>query len=142
MEDFQIPENLSRFAVRHGMWGFVQKMVPACNAFIAERRGAGIAPDAQDPNAFGADGATAAAAHSPILPPAAAAAGKPVVVRHVHSASDLQARTEIGNLKRVASAVVAGSMLIALGGLGRQQQLETAERRRRLKAERRARVTQ
>lgn len=37
-EDFGIPENLARFAVRHGMGGFVANMVPHMNDFILERR--------------------------------------------------------------------------------------------------------
>lgn len=37
-EQFKIPENLSRFAVRHGMAGFVKKMAPAVKAFVAARR--------------------------------------------------------------------------------------------------------
>ena len=37
-EQFKIPENLSRFAVRHGMAGFVKKMGPAVTAFVAARR--------------------------------------------------------------------------------------------------------
>lgn len=37
-EQFKIPEKLSRFAVRHGMAGFVKKMAPAVEAFVAARR--------------------------------------------------------------------------------------------------------
>ncbi len=37
-EQFKIPENLARFAVRHGMSGFVKKMGPAVCEFVAERR--------------------------------------------------------------------------------------------------------
>lgn len=37
-EQFKIPENLSRFAVRHGMAGFVKKMGPAVSDFVAARR--------------------------------------------------------------------------------------------------------
>lgn len=37
-EDFKIPEHLARFAVKHGMWGFVQKMAKAMPAFVAARR--------------------------------------------------------------------------------------------------------
>lgn len=33
-----IPERLARFAVRHGMWGFVKKMGPCSREFIKERR--------------------------------------------------------------------------------------------------------
>ena len=37
-EQFKIPENLARFAVRHGMTGFVKKMGPAVEQFVADRR--------------------------------------------------------------------------------------------------------
>ncbi len=37
-EGFKIPENLARFAVRHGMSGFVGKMGPEVVKFVAERR--------------------------------------------------------------------------------------------------------
>lgn len=37
-EDFKIPENLARFAVRHGMWGFVKKMANNLPRFVAMRR--------------------------------------------------------------------------------------------------------
>ena len=37
-EQFKIPENLARFAVRHGMTGFVKKMGPAVREFVACRR--------------------------------------------------------------------------------------------------------
>jgi hypothetical protein len=37
-EQFKIPENLARFAVRHGMTGFVKKMGPAVQEFVAARR--------------------------------------------------------------------------------------------------------
>lgn len=53
-EQFKIPENLSRFAVRHGMWGFVKKMNQSVPAFVAARRARGIPSNAHDPSAFGA----------------------------------------------------------------------------------------
>jgi hypothetical protein len=37
-EDFKIPENLARFAVRHGMTSFVKKMASGVRGFIDERR--------------------------------------------------------------------------------------------------------
>ena len=37
-EQFKIPENLARFAVRAGMTGFVKKMGPAVKLFVDERR--------------------------------------------------------------------------------------------------------
>lgn len=51
-EDFGIPENLARFAVRHGMGGFVSNMVPHMNAFVQERR-TRCNPYETDPHAYG-----------------------------------------------------------------------------------------
>lgn len=52
-EDFKIPENLARFAVKAGMAGFVKKMAPAVRAFVKERRARGVAPTAHDALAYG-----------------------------------------------------------------------------------------
>lgn len=52
-EDFGIPENLARFAVRHGMGGFVQNMVPYMKLFVEERRGR-CKPTEVDCMAYGA----------------------------------------------------------------------------------------
>lgn len=53
-EDFGIPENLARFAVRHGMLGFVGKMVPYVKQFVIDRRSR-CKPTGKDPNAYGSD---------------------------------------------------------------------------------------
>jgi hypothetical protein len=55
-EQFKILENLARFAVRHGMWGFVKNLSEQTPVFIASRRAKGVAPDAEDPTAFGFGG--------------------------------------------------------------------------------------
>lgn len=52
-EQFKIPENLARFAVRHGMWGFVRKMSERVPAFVQERRSR-VDPLAIDEEAYGA----------------------------------------------------------------------------------------
>lgn len=51
-EDFKIPERLARFAVRHGMAGFVKGMIPAVQRFVAERR-LRCDPHADDLASFG-----------------------------------------------------------------------------------------
>lgn len=53
-EQFKIPENLARFAVRHGMWGFVRNMTQAVPSFVAERRSRGVPSSSADPSAYGA----------------------------------------------------------------------------------------
>ena len=37
-EDFKIPEKMARFAVRHGMAGFVKKMGAGVHPFVEARR--------------------------------------------------------------------------------------------------------
>lgn len=37
-EDFKIPEKMARFAVRHGMAGFVKKMSHGVHPFVEARR--------------------------------------------------------------------------------------------------------
>lgn len=51
-EDFGIPENLAKFTVRHGMAGFVQKMLPHVPVFVADRRSR-CQPTEADPRAYG-----------------------------------------------------------------------------------------
>ena len=51
-EQFKIPENLARFAVRHGMWGFVRSLSTKTAQFVAARRER-VAADARDPRAYG-----------------------------------------------------------------------------------------
>ena len=53
-EQFKIPENLARFAVRHGMWGFVRNMTQAVPSFVAARRSKGVPSTSPDPSAYGA----------------------------------------------------------------------------------------
>lgn len=53
-EDFGIPENLARFAVKHGMVGFVKKMGGGVKRFVEDRREArGVGAHEQDPQAYG-----------------------------------------------------------------------------------------
>eukprot|EP00191_Tetraselmis_sp_GSL018_P013785 CAMPEP_0177580536 /NCGR_PEP_ID=MMETSP0419_2-20121207/1614_1 /TAXON_ID=582737 /ORGANISM="Tetraselmis sp., Strain GSL018" /LENGTH=575 /DNA_ID=CAMNT_0019069413 /DNA_START=243 /DNA_END=1968 /DNA_ORIENTATION=+ len=51
-ENMKVPEKLARFAVRHGMWGFVKKMGPCTRSFLQKRR-KHVDPFETDPMAFG-----------------------------------------------------------------------------------------
>jgi hypothetical protein len=53
MEAFKIPERLARFAVRHGMWGFVRKLASTVPQYVAARRKR-AGPHDVDPTAYGA----------------------------------------------------------------------------------------
>jgi hypothetical protein len=53
-EQFKIPENLARFAVKHGMWGFVKKLASTVPVYVEARRKRGVDPAADDPQAYGA----------------------------------------------------------------------------------------
>mmetsp|Transcript_30897 Transcript_30897/g.87452 ORF Transcript_30897/g.87452 Transcript_30897/m.87452 type:complete len:493 (+) Transcript_30897:757-2235(+) len=72
-ENMKVPERLARFAVRHGMWGFVKKMGPSTRQFLNERRSRAD-PFEQDPGAFGHEGSSGSAPESPATPPAVAKA--------------------------------------------------------------------
>jgi len=52
-EQFKIPENLARFAVKHGMWGFVKKLASTVPLYVEARRKR-VDPGADDPEAYGA----------------------------------------------------------------------------------------
>jgi len=52
-EDFKIPERLARFAVRHGMWGFIRKLASTVPQYVAARRKR-VPSYAADPQAYGA----------------------------------------------------------------------------------------
>lgn len=51
-EQMKIPENLSRFAVKHGMWGFVRKLSSETPKFVEGRRKR-CDPYQADPQAYG-----------------------------------------------------------------------------------------
>lgn len=110
MEDFKISENLSRFAVKCGMWGYIKQMTPELARFVAARRARGVAPSARDPAAFGAPSNAAGGGDAAAAPPGG--------IGQRSRSTGMLSRTlsrHRPTLKRVASAVVAGSMLVALG---------------------------
>jgi len=52
-EQFKISENLARFAVKHGMWGFVKKLASTVPVYVEARRKR-VVPEEDDPQAYGA----------------------------------------------------------------------------------------
>jgi hypothetical protein len=122
MEDFKIPENLSRFAVKCGMWGFIKQMAPHMTRFINERRDRGVHPDKRDPFAFGAPSATSEA-----TPGTTSSTAR---VHHSMSDGSLGSQRR-STLRKVASAVVAGSMLLALGNVTARSSETNFKRRAR-----------
>lgn len=52
-EQFKISENLARFAVKHGMWGFVKKLASTVPVYVEARRKR-VDPHEDDPQAYGA----------------------------------------------------------------------------------------
>lgn len=53
-EQFKIPENLARFAVKHGMWSFVKKLASTVPTYVEARRKRGVGSEQQDSQAYGA----------------------------------------------------------------------------------------
>jgi hypothetical protein len=52
-EQLKVPENLARFAVRHGMWGFVRSLSDHVPKFVSARRARGVQPSMHDPQVGG-----------------------------------------------------------------------------------------
>ncbi|KAI3429771.1 hypothetical protein D9Q98_010084 [Chlorella vulgaris] len=131
-EDFRINERLARFAVRHGMAGFVKGMVPAVEAFVAERRQR-VQPFAEDPSSFGrrlltsspappqlpttpltADKAAGAAANGPCYASELSTAGSESGYSFEDSASE-RSRGGACPLSRPSSMRRLGAMMFASG---------------------------
>lgn len=96
-EQFKIPENLARFAARHGMWGFVQNLSRKVPEFVAQRRKR-CAPDAVDALAYGAKESKVAAEAA-----ALAACGGGVISRVPSSASSLSRCASSASCRGAAS---------------------------------------
>lgn len=110
-EDFGIPENLARFAVRHGMAGFVSKMVPVVKEFVAERR-TRIGSYNPDPNAYGA-GITPLMLSGSI--PAAPSSGEATATAGTAAAELERSPSAPARLMRSSSVRGFGYMLLASG---------------------------
>lgn len=121
-----------RFAVRHGMAGFVKGMVPAVEAFVAERRQR-VQPFAEDPSSFGrrlltsspappqlpttpltADKAAGAAANGPCYASELSTAGSESGYSFEDSASE-RSRGGACPLSRPSSMRRLGAMMFASG---------------------------
>jgi hypothetical protein len=116
-EDFGIPENLARFAVRHGMAGFVGKMVPEVKEFVKERR-ARCDPYQQDSQAYGA-GLTplmrsGSGSSLPGTPKGGASGGSPAALGDGVAAAPAAASGS-GGMLRSSSVRGFGYMLLASG---------------------------
>lgn len=155
-EQFKIPENLARFAVKHGMWGFVKKLASTVPLYVeARRKRVGMYDD--DPDAYGAG-----AVPNPPLPAplhhsdsafslASMGSGSfggsdcgsddSASCRHGHLSSKQSSR----RVRGVATMLVAGGLALALGarssgsssarsaqGKGRQQRKGKGYRRHHL----------
>lgn len=116
-EDFGIPENLARFAVRHGMAGFVGKMVPEVKKFVKERR-TRCGPYQPDPQAYGAGVTPIMRAESLSSPSTPRAGGDNVANPNSVSFEDgapPSASGERGGMLRSSSVRGFGYMLLASG---------------------------
>jgi hypothetical protein len=103
-EQFKIHEHLARFAVRHGMWGFVRCMADHVPQFVAGRRQR-CAPSGQDPAAYGAG-----CAPNPPEP----AGGSSAAADAAAAASEVR---EVREVRALASPGSSAS-LVSLGGGG------------------------
>jgi hypothetical protein len=124
-EDFGVPEHLARFAVRHGMPGFVSKVPAAMRAYVDARRagGAPAPPPAPPPLPPRAAPAAPASGGSPPWPPALSRAPSAASVASF-AASDASASSSFlddsasersGRVPRAPSMRSLGYMLLASG---------------------------
>lgn len=120
-EDFGIPENLARFTVRHGMAGFVGKMVPEVKEFVKERR-TRCGPYQQDPQSYGAGVTPIMRSGSFSIPSSPKAGGdnvaNPSVVGYEEGAAASTSPSssgERGGMLRSSSVRGFGYMLLASG---------------------------
>lgn len=105
-----IPENLSRFAVKAGMWGFIKKMSPYMQNFIEDRRSRGVGPNDRDPQAFGAPSSNLI--HSP---------------DDDHRNRSVNADRSPRPLRKIACGVAAVAMVVLLGHGGDKRRKERAQ---------------
>jgi hypothetical protein len=92
-EQFKIPENLARFAVKHGMWSFVKKLASTVPVYVEARRKR-VAPTEDDPQAYGAGA-------EPNPPACSSSSGH---LRHSDSAASLSAALSRGRSARWAGS--------------------------------------
>jgi len=107
-EQMKIPENLARFAVRHGMWGFVRKLSSETPKFIEARRQR-CSPHERDPAAYGAGNkpnppvAPASIGLGRLLPTGSPAAAKSTAkgpgLRRITTAAGLSTMTTCASLE-------------------------------------------
>lgn len=114
-EDFGIPEHLARFAVRHGMAGFVGKMVPYVKEFVAQRRGR-CKPTGADPEAYGYNLTPLMRSTSyGSISAATAAGGTSATSKAASTVNDDSASERDGHVPRARSLRGLSYMLLASG---------------------------
>lgn len=125
-EQFKIPENLARFAVKHGMWGFVKKLASTVPLYVeARRKRVGMNDD--DPDAYGAG----AVPNPPTLHHSDSALSLTSMGSGSFEGSDcgsddsasckyghLRSRPRSRRVRGVATMLVAGGLALALGARG------------------------
>jgi hypothetical protein len=94
-EQFKIPENLARFAVKHGMWSFVRKLASTVPVYVEARRKR-VAPTEDDPQAYGAGAEP--------NPPTCSSGSGSSHLRHSDSAASLSAALSRGRSGRWAGS--------------------------------------
>jgi hypothetical protein len=121
-EDFRINERLARFAVRHGMAGFVKSMIPAVERFVADRR-LRCEPYAQDPASFGrrqvallpGGGGAPSLARTASLGSQGSCGLSVCGSESVCSQEDSASDRSLGGMKRSGSMRRLGAMMLASG---------------------------
>eukprot|EP00879_Flechtneria_rotunda_P005797 GHRR01006100.1.p1 GENE.GHRR01006100.1~~GHRR01006100.1.p1 ORF type:complete len:274 (+),score=93.46 GHRR01006100.1:1014-1835(+) len=129
-EQFKIPENLARFAVKHGMWGFVKKLASTVPQYVEARRKR-VGPMAEDPDAYGAGAVPnpPTLQHSDsvmsLMSMGSTSSSSSLTVDGSDCGSDDSASCNQGHVSQrrmrvrsVATVLVASSLALALGARG------------------------
>ncbi len=165
-EQFKIPENLARFAVRHGMWGFLRTLGQQVPLYVAERRKR-LGPHERDMAAYGSghapnppllsrasSGGASSASLSSMASSALSSSSDGSDGSWAGSSEDGDAsngyrpRKRRGGIKGLAALALAGGLAVLLGANGVDSRATTrhsrrepgrSDARRRRRAERAAR---
>jgi hypothetical protein len=130
-EDFGIPENLARFTIRHGMAGFVGKMVPHVEPFVMQRRSR-CSPYGRDSQAYGFD-------IEPVLPSKRPGHWTPPEVsgaddKEPEEKSRPSALSRSSSFKGLGYMIVASGVAIALSRVGSTPSLNDVHRPKHAKS--------
>ncbi|KAG2500075.1 hypothetical protein HYH03_002352 [Edaphochlamys debaryana] len=106
-EQLKIMENLSRFAVRHGMWGFVKTLSECTPDFIGARR-ARVGSNEPDAMAYGYNGVPNPPANGTASPAPSSAGGAPHMIGRLNASQSALSLCSMDSSNAGGSAALGG----------------------------------